>query len=234
MAESTSSKTGLCSDQTAQIIGIAHHPETGEFLYCEKHFSLSGERWRVDYESLTGLFASKDLDFSAGGSSPLVNQTDFRTGELRSVVTDKIDWKLSYRRNESTSVKSVNIPQKAGVVIDAGFDNFVRGRWSELENNQPVVFEFLSIPHLKTIGLRASKKSIEHCRSAFKEGAIENPNWMCLTVSADNRLLRLFVGNLVLLYDEKRRLRTFIGAVNLQDEKQQTQSAIIQYSYQDL
>ena len=54
---------------------------------------------------------------------------------------------------------------------------------------------------------------------------------MEVSVAADGKLLRLFVGDIRLVYNAQKQLILFAGVVNIQDEKAKSQQAVITYYY---
>lgn len=235
------------SNAELKIIGEAFNAD-GEFLYCEYHSKVHGsafdstltlntksshqnsdDLWLVEYTNHQSdkLIAQKHITyktFDIESFAPEVEQIDFRTSELRRSVYDGDNIAMSYQEDKSKALESKSIPKEPLPVIDAGFDNFVRAKWQSLVDGEPVVFDFASVPHLRVIPLRAIKKSLGDC-------AAHNDAFLCLHVQANNRFLRFFVGELALVYDERKQLRVFEGAVNIQDDNAKSQKAIITYSY---
>lgn len=219
----------LCSQNDADIVGVAVGADEDDFLYCERYFQLDDTHWRVEYSSGGEIVVEKTLDYLLGEQAPLVVQQDNRTGEVRAVGVseDLLQWRVAYRLNSGEAEESKSIA-KAGVqVIDAGFDSFVRQQWDSIYKGEAVVFDFLSIPHLKSIALRASRVDIEKCETfnVKVEGGV------CIRVAANSRLLRFFVDPLTLLYDAQHRLMVFNGAVNIKGADAKSQTATISYRY---
>lgn len=221
-----------CPQNNADIVGIAVAGDDGKFLYCERYFQLDNTHWRVEYSRGDELIVQKSLDYLLGGQAPLVEQKDYRTGELRkvSLSEDESQWRIAYRLNAAEKEESKGVVKEGAQVIDAGFDFFVRQQWDIIYKGEAVVFDFLSIPHLKSIALRARRVDIEKCGS-FN---VEVEGGVCITVAANSRLLRFFVDPLTLLYDAQQRLIVFNGAVNIQGSDAKSQTATISYRYKSV
>ena len=219
----------LCSDDNASIVGAALDEKTQEFLYCERYYQLDESHWRVDYHDGNKLIVQKTLDYSLGLASPMVVQKDLRSGELRVVaVSDGLThWQVKYRANTDEEKEVADVSRGSDQVVDAGFDAFVRQKWDDVIADSAIVFNFLSIPHLRTIPLRATRIDMAGCEALN----VQIEDGICIRVEANNRLLRFFVDRLTLLYDSKKRLRAFNGPVNIQSDAAKTQKATIVYQY---
>jgi hypothetical protein len=216
----------LVDNKAVRVLGIVRDTKNERLLYCELHYALNGQQWRVDYVRQQKIFATKHLDFAFGLHTPSVKQKDTRTGELRQAQMDLNIWQLTYAEANNAELKNAQVQLVAEAVIDAGFDHYVRSHWLTLESGKNIVFDFASIPHLKTIALRAFTKPLSSCDAHEQAQA-------CIHVGANSALLRLFVGELKLVYDADKKLRLFRGVVNLQDDVQKSQEAVIEYFYED-
>ena len=107
-------------------------------------------------------------------------------------------------------------------MVDAGFDNYVRQRWTELMGADPVRFPFLVAGRDSPLAMRAGPDRQSEC----------NPAQLCLQVELDSWLLRMLVAPITLTYDrESRRLLRFKGISNLKDAAGNSQSVDIRYQY---
>ncbi|WP_156316948.1 hypothetical protein [Marinagarivorans algicola] len=217
-----------------KIVGSAHNFE-GVLLYCEYHsvittqYPAEQKTWWVEYYSIKdqAIIAKKTLayqPFDREGIAPSVEQIDYRSGELRRSMYVDDSLKFVYRKDRAQALKTQWLAKSPLLVVDAGFDPFVRSQWSALVNGQPVFFEFGSIAHLRSLPLRVIRKPLDACNT-------HSEAFMCLHVQASNRFLRWFVGELALVYDAQRRLKVFQGTVNLQSDQAKGQKAVITYVY---
>ncbi len=226
--------TQLTGAKQLKIVGRAHDFD-GALLYCEYHSKMTTqqaneqEAWLVEYYGIQeqAIIAKKTLvyqPFDVDAIAPEVEQVDYRTQELRRSVYAGDNIELFYQQGRGQPLDTQSLAKTPLPVIDAGFDYFVRAHWSALIGGQPVLFDFGSIAHLRSLPLRVIKKPLNNCSE-------HDEAFMCLHVQASNRFLRWFVGELALVYDAQRRLRVFKGAVNLQNDQAKAQKAVITYSY---
>jgi hypothetical protein len=212
-------------DQTL-MVGVATSLN-GSFLYCELVDQPSPQELKVAYVKDKKVFASKALNYTTDPKMPSVFQKDFRFGEIRQADATEQKIILHYQGNTSKKNTSASIATIDVDVIDAGFDNFVRIHWDELQSGKTLSINFASIAHLKALPLRVTSQPIEKCR---KEATPEKSDY-CFYVEIDNAFLRILLGNIKLTYDQQHRLEEFNGVVNILSEKESNQTATIHYYY---
>ena len=209
-----------------KIIGIAKDYDD-KFLYCEVIRQTNESQIDIDYTRDGKLFATKTVSFSVSPFAPEIAQFDMRSGEKREVVSAQDNIVLKYQAQKNKKLQKTTIRKEDVQVIDAGFDNFMRAHWDELNSEKILSIDFGSVAHQKVLPLRVSKKPVEKC--AFKSDGSET--FTCFWVEIDNALLRLVLGNIKIAYDQQHRLRQYEGVVNLQSEDQDNQKARINYFY---
>lgn len=214
------------SDKTI-MTGVAQSP-SGNFLYCEQVEQPTEHSLIVNYIRNGEIFAEKKLSYTINPEIPSVQQKDFRSGELRKADLTGQSVELQYQPNTRKKNSHTSIPLEEVDVIDAGFDNFVRNHWSELQTGKTLPVNFASMSHLKVLPLRISAQTPTK-RTGETDASNES---FCFLVEIDNALLRLLLGNIKLTYDQQHRLINFNGVVNIEDDKESTQTAIISYYYQ--
>lgn len=185
----------------AAIVGEARGVGEGDFRYTEHHScSGDGRQCTVEYRNGSGeVFARKDVDYGDGLHSPSLVLEDFRLGEV-SRVED--------RYGEE-------------VVVDAGFDHYVRYRWDDLAAGREVEFPFLLAGRDKPLSMSARRDEARECE----------PEQLCLLVTLDSWLVALLVEPIRLVYDEQRRLVQFRGVSNIPADDGKSQSVEINYRY---
>ncbi len=184
------------------VIGQAFSPESGELLYSEHHFcNNSNQQCEVLYlDTLGEVFARKELDYSLSEKSPGLRLRDFRTD---------VDLQLEPSGDPE-------------LVVDAGFDNYVRLRWDELLEGDDVRFPFLVAGREEPLKMRAGPGRQAEC----------DPRRVCLQIELDSWFLGMLVDPFELTYDRgSRRLLRFTGVSNLKDEEGQSQQVDIHYRY---
>lgn len=187
---------------TPLVLGKAYEKNTGEFLYSEQHF-CSEQRLlcTVEYSDGAGeVFAQKLLDFQQSSVGPALVMSDYR------------------------NQKEISIPasQNDNLVIDAGFDNFVRNSWDELNDGKQISFPFLPAGFDKPLNMRALRSDKIDCEA----------EQLCLDIEMDSWILAMIVDPIELSYlRSNKRLLHFSGISNIRDEDGETQSVDIHYEY---
>ena len=186
-----------------QVIGNAYDRESGQYLYSEYH-SCTGDALEclVDYRDSSGeLIASKKLNYTTGPTQPSLAIKDYRTG---------IDTRIASQHRE-------------GLVVDAGFDNFVRSQWDILATGDTVKFPFLVPGFDEPLKMRAN---LDRSRSCGDEE-------LCLEISLDSWLLSLLADPINLVYSrENRRLVRYQGLSNIRGENSESLIVDIHYDYE--
>lgn len=183
------------------VVGEARSLDGDELRYREYHHCTSDRRLcEVLYKDAQGeVFARKRVDYTASLRSPSLLVEDLREGR-----TQRIEGEFE--------------PE---LVIDAGFDNYVRQRWSELSNGVEVRFPFLIAGRDSPLNMRASRSDAGDCQDGE----------LCLTVTLDAWLLSMLITPIELVYDGERRLTQYRGISNIRDAEGRSQSVQIDYRY---
>lgn len=214
--------TGCGFEGSVYARGLASEPDSGQLLYCEYHLPAQGDRRKVLYYSPQGFRIGEKVLTGIETPTPQVLQQDFRHGEERAARRTGDQWQLRYRERTGTADEVVGLDSEKVDVIDAGFDNFVRDNWDSLARGEAVSFHFASPLHGRAITLRAQR----HTCAADKQDAL------CVRVDLAQPILRMFAGELNLIYDSaSRRLRVFEGVSNLLNSRGDSQRVYIEYSY---
>ena len=183
------------------VVGEARSMKDGELRYREYHHcSEDRSNCEVLYKDTEGaLFARKRIDYSQSMSSPSLVVEDLREG--RTV--------------------RINGGGDEELVVDAGFDNYVRQRWSELSSGETVRFPFLVVGRDSPLTMKASVDEEETCAA----------DELCLSVTLDAWLLSMLVQPIQLVYDSERRLLQYRGVSNIRDAEGKSQDVRIDYTY---
>ena len=119
------------ADTIGQTVGSAYDLESDELLYRETHCVSEDNLAReVIYQDAEGkLIARKELDYSSGATTPSFVQQNFYSGEFIEVAFGQgvvsmavVDADSGEALKSAEEKPSQDLP----VVIDAGFDAFVR------------------------------------------------------------------------------------------------------------
>tara|TARA_R100001377_G_scaffold82144_1_gene62221 strand:+ start:1216 stop:1962 length:747 start_codon:yes stop_codon:yes gene_type:complete len=212
------------------IVGDAASADNGELLYREIHYrsdasaSLSE---RVEYVLPSGeLIVEKTLNGARSSITPEVEQNDLRSGTRFSISDSGDSLDARYRRGDQ-GFESRRIEKEERLVVDAGFDPYVRANWQALRNGETIRAEFFVPARLDTIKISIRETDAEQC-AALESSAL------CLVVRPAGilRLVGWLVEPLYLAYEQdSQRLLMYRGISNLLDENGQSQNVVIRYRY---
>ena len=212
------------------ITGYAYSKESDQLLYHEVHYRSSLESSvsnRVDYIAPDQeVIVAKTLDFSESLLAPAIEQRDYRNATAIFTRYTSTGFEVGYKNND-TALRVNSLNRSESLVVDAGFDSFVRQHWDTLIEGDTVRAQFLVPARLDTvnIGIRATQQT--HCRTQSDQA-------LCLIVRPAGllRLLGWFVDPLYLAYErDSKRLLQYSGISNLLDDNGAPQDVIIRYEY---
>lgn len=190
------------SAHAARIIGEARDLSSGELLYKELHSCESGGTLcSVAYVDNSGIvIAEKTIDYSRDAIAPQLLINDYRS--QRELVVEAV--------------------AEAGLVVDAGFDNFIRNNWQTLGDSGTVNFKFLVPGRNKALRMRARQAQSGECEAGK----------LCLEVGLNNWLLGALTDPILLTYSrDSRRLLRYRGISNLASNDGESQMVDIRYIY---
>jgi hypothetical protein len=144
--------------------GAARDVATGKPLYREMHFVSAPGTARevriVHYQcpNSDAVFARKELDYTLSREMPRFTLTDARLGYVEGLRT------LANGRAQVFQVpgrqrgeRNALLPARKSIVADAGFDEFLKRHWAELERGQSIKFAFLVPSRLHEVEFKISK-----------------------------------------------------------------------------
>lgn len=213
-----------------ETIGDAYELNGEQLLYRETHcVDPSGQLRDVIYEDGQGeLMASKRVDYSSGRTTPSFVQDNLYSSERVEVRLD--DGKLTMAildagSSEPKKLISEQPSDKLPIVIDAGFDEFVRSHWDELVEGEDKRFQFPFAARSSLVELRIRRFGCSY----------DTDTDQCFRLELSNFLLRMLVAPIELGYDaDTRRLTRYRGLSNIGDADGNGLVVDIQYRYRDL
>lgn len=217
------------SDETEviQYVGNAYDLNDGNsLLYREEHrlTLVNGKpsSREVNYFSATNeLIVTKKNSYLQNPAAPEFDLHDLRS-DYREQANYQSDGSLILAVQESDKTRKQSkqfntIPDN--LIIDAGFDDFVRGHWSELETGKSINFSFASAARLDLIDFRLLKKD-------------SDKDQLVLSMRLKSRLLAWLLDPIELTYDQHtKQLIRYSGLSNIQDSNGNSYSADIRYQY---
>jgi hypothetical protein len=149
------------NDQTFN--SYARDLRTGRLLYVESHFvskPLQPDEARVVLYRCAAdgpAFARKELSYGATREEPQFTFVDARSGYSEGLQRAGTALQVFQREGRGSPLRQASVPRDIVVVSDAGFDEFVRKHWNDLETGKSVKFPFLVPSRLDYLSFRISK-----------------------------------------------------------------------------
>lgn len=222
------------AEKNLWAIGAVWSTDKSEILYREFHFADDTRLdlpTRVEYRSTDGaVFAEKTVDYTVASSAPAIDQIDLRNDALIRTTYPDSDTRsltLEFRAHDTDRIETSTFQRRDDLIIDAGFDPFVRENWERLVNGRRVTGTFLVPMRMDTVRIGISKTDDSDCQ-------IDLQDIHCFVIRPAG-LLRVagwFVDPVLIGYDaDSRRLMMFHGLGNLRDEAGEPLNVLIQYEY---
>lgn len=208
--------------------GQAFELNSDRKLYQETYCTTEdAHRQTVIYRDTAGeVIALKELDYSSGATSPSYVQRNYRSGETTSVEKNGDSLELSIAAgSDETAAKSktIKINLQADLVIDAGFDNYVRQHWDSLRSGHSNRFQFPLATRSRLLELRLRGVDCSYQSARDQCFMLEMTNWF----------YRMLVNPIELGFDsELRRLKRYRGLANIEDEAGDGLAVDIHYRYE--
>lgn len=219
---------GAVANQSSEhVIGDAFGLKSNDLLYSETH-CLSNELAReVIYQQRDGtLIAHKALDYQSGPTTPSFVQHNIQAKEKIKVSFDQQEVSMSVTTSGNKELENkypvIDI-DSTPLVIDAGFDVFIRDNWDKLVSGETREFQFPLASRSSLVSLQV-KPSV--CR-------YETETDQCFMLEPANWFFRMLASPIELGYDANlARLTRYRGLSNINDESGKGMIVDIKYRYQ--
>ena len=152
------------------VSGIAYQGEAralggDALLYTEHHLLREEQGTPVEryvlYRCPDGAaFARKHVRYGEPPYAPQFEKQDARFGYLEGFSRGRIAGEVFFRRSEGEAREQDAISLGESLVVDAGFDEFVRAKWPLLQQGKSVPLRFLVPSRLSTYGFKVRKTGI--------------------------------------------------------------------------
>ena len=218
------------SEPVGQTVGEAFDLESNELLYRETHCVIGGEDAReVIYQNDEGdLIAHKRVDYTSGDFTPSFVQQNYYSRERIEVAMQDGQVLMSVRDEadpEAAEISSDAPDPGTQIVIDAGFDYFVRDHWDELVGGEIKEFAFPFAARSSLIDLRIRRFGCSY----------ESETDQCFRLEMSNWFYRMLADPIELGYDAaERRLTRYRGLSNIGDGSGNGQVVDIRYDYENV
>ncbi|MEI9921289.1 MAG: hypothetical protein WDO14_21265 [Bacteroidota bacterium] len=196
---------------TDNYTGYAYGEGTDKLLYTEEFTDRFIDGQHI--ETFTDYFdpqhnqiAKRVLDFRKSKFAPDFKTEDLRSGYMEGSETTGDKVRLFHRKNKNSKVdeKIMSIPEP--MVVDGGFNQFIKANWSSLEKGETITFHFVIPARLDYFTLRAVMVE-------------SNEKEMKVRVEPDKTLIRLLASPIDVRYSkDTRRILTYEGQSNISDE----------------
>jgi hypothetical protein len=217
------------TERSTQTTGEAYDMDSGELLYRETHCVSSDESEReVFYSDGDGkLLARKLVDYRSGATTPSFEQQNFYSSELIRVALREDELTMVIVDADSLEARSEVSLQTGNdlpVVIDAGFDAFVRQHWDSLVAGEQHQFQFPFADRESLVELRIGRLGCSY----------DSNSDQCFRLDLANWFLRMLVAPIELGYDsDNRRLMRYRGLSNIGDVNGNGLVVDLRYDYPD-
>ena len=202
------------SVESDKFKGSAFDKVTGKFIYTESHVRKLNEgkpvSARVQYLDQQGnAFVEKKITYKYSAVAPNFTLIDRRTGyeEGAKVLSGnrlQLFNKVSQGKKRSVAVVPFD-PNK--LVVDAGFDEFIRENWTKLQSQQKIAIQFAVPAMLRTVEFRVYKVTSK---------TINGKKATVFSMDLGNFFLRLFIDPIIVSYDnEDKKLLRYEGVSNI-------------------
>lgn len=196
---------------TDSYTGFAYKEGANTLIYTEQFTDkfVDGEQ----VESITHYFdtnhkhiATRKIDFSKSKFAPDFKTEDLRTGYIEGAEVADNNVKLFTKKDKNSPLveKIIQVPEP--VVVDGGFNQFIKTHWQELESEKSLSFNFTVSSSLDYYKLRAAKVAM-------------NENELTIKVEPYKALLRWLANPIIIKYDrETHRILSYEGKSNIADD----------------
>ncbi len=198
-----------------ELQGFAYDRRSGELLYTEQHRMAFTEQTlqshRVRYLDPDGeVFVEKTLDYSRHPYAPDFDLHDLRDGYREGgAVTDE-GYRLYRQDREGAPQRDARVRLGPELVVDAGFDRYVKAHLPELLEQERGQFRMAVPGHLTSLRFRI--------RLLDREPLFGLPAVSFRVEPAS--LLRLFTDHIDITYDSSTgRLLRYVGISNIRDSQ---------------
>jgi hypothetical protein len=209
---------GANAQSSEKFKGTAYDKKSGKFIYVESHRRVikNGNliEGSVEYLNKSGKsFVSKKIEYEFSSIAPNYRLEDKRTGYIEGVKILPGNRVSLY--NQSSSGKKMQKAIKAFnpkmLVVDAGFDEFIRKNWNRLQNNERILIQFAVPSMLRVVEFRVYKVS---------SSKIKGKAASVFSMDLGNFFLRLFMDPIIVSYDNKeKKLLRYEGVSNIVDSE---------------
>ena len=222
-------QNAVANQSSEHVIGEAFSLKSNNLLYSETHCGIDEFASEVIYQHRDGtVIAHKALDYQSGPRTPSFVQHNIQAKEKIKVSFDhqQVSMSVTVSGDEELEDKYPIVDiDRTPLVIDAGFDVFIRDHWDELVSGDTREFQFPLASRSSMISLRVKPTDCSY----------ETDTDQCFKLEAANWFLRMLASPIELGYDANlARLTRYRGLSNINDESGKGLIVDIRYRYQPI
>jgi hypothetical protein len=212
-----------------ETVGEAYDLHTEQPLYSETHcvsddYTMREVIYRNGDEA---LIAYKELNYETGQTTPAFVQHNINTSDSVAVAMQQGKIVMTFTNSDSAADRVVTKKPGADMplVVDAGFDAFVKDNWDSLLAGETKRFQF---PF-------ASREMLVELEIATTGCTYDSQTDQCFVLELDNWFLKMLAAPIELGYDrDLRRLTRFRGVSNIRAADGGGLEVDIHYRYSEM
>ena len=216
----------LAQPEKLLVTGTASNLKTGSVVYREYH-NVSKEQHSVRYvDAANKLIASKFVHYQHGFNTPEYQLDDKRFNRRTGSKWENGHFVI-FRQEKSGKSDRKIIKSDSNMVIDAGFDHFIRLHWDELIDGKVLPFSLAVADPLTILHMELTEMSA--VQTAIKQ---RSDRYRYFLVHSSNNLIGWAIPEMHMAYDRDTKLiQIYQGPSNLTDQDDKTQTVVIRYEY---
>lgn len=219
--------TGTLSNKTLLVFGDAYNPDKTKLLFREEHV-ITQTTHHMLYKNPGGnVIVEKNISYELSYLSPAYNLFDSRFSRKTGSEFRDNAWYV-YREQVSGKRDELKLDSEGNLVIDAGFNNFVRLNFDTLVTGEALKFRF-GIPDpltelpMKLQSLSCSTHHLNH----------NDEDFLCMRARTTSFLYRWFVPDIYVIYSrDKHYLVEYDGPSSIVSDDDKGQNVHIEYRYE--
>lgn len=205
------------SADVRHTIGIARDTNDQSLRYIEHHQYLDSGTHLVRYfTSDLELMVSKGIHYPGLPQHPEIVQRDY-VNDIN-ITFAQLDRVGTMTRQAASENREFSFRLQDNIIIDAGFDAFIRANWDSLVNGADEKFKLAVAGQPRLLSVRISPEPLTAESATF---IVKPTNW----------LIRLLVPEVRLTYSPSRELLRYEGFSNLKPDPGQSRTVLIDFSH---
>ena len=214
---------GIVQESAANFrhtIGVARDATDNSVRYIEHHqYGENGEHEVRYFDPGQNVLLEKQMAYEGLPQHPSIEQTDFVSDTNISIRYETDQATMVTSQGESS--ENFTFDLSPDIVVDAGFDAYVRENWDNFTTGKARDVTFAIAGQKRLLAMKIKRTSIDDSGASFK---VEPANW----------LVRLLLPEIQLSYDAERRLTRYEGFSNLKPTSGQSRTVVIEFSHYQL